>query len=122
MKAGGGFAAWKQRKNDAKAVSLRHAIDSLCSRNFGLVRHLTAVCDFKGRWQLVASIGDRRPLPTVDGDRFSIHYAPRNPAAAILEHSRIQRFLFMLEKQGCHLRRIVTGTTRPGGGHVRVNS
>ena len=106
----GGFAAWKQRKNDAKAVSLRHAIDALCSRNFGLVRHLTAACDFKGRWQLLASTGDGRPLPSIDADRYTIHFVPRVPSATNLEQSRIQRFIFTLEKQGCHLRRIVTGT------------
>ena len=106
-----GFAAWKLRKNDAKAASLRLAVDALCSRNFGLVRHVTAACDFKGRWQLLVSTGDGRPFPSVDGDAFSIHYVPRGRSQqASMEQSRIQRFLFMLQQHGCYPRRIVTGT------------
>jgi hypothetical protein len=106
----GSYAAWKQRKDDAKADSLRVAIDALCRRSVGLVRHVSAACDFQGRWQLLVSTGNGQPFPSIDGDKYSIHYVPRGPLRPSLEQSRIQRFLFMLQRHDCHPRRIVTGT------------
>jgi hypothetical protein len=103
-------AAWLQRKHDAKAASFRLAIDALCGRNFGLVRVVTAACDFKGHWQLLVSTGNGHPFPPVDRDLFSIHYVPRGASHPNLEQPRIERFLCMLHRHGCHPRRIVTGT------------
>ena len=101
---------WQRRQLQTKTESFHRAVDALCNHNFAAVRHVTAACDQRGHWQLLASTSSGRPFPSVDADAFCIHYAHRDPFQANFERSRIGRFLSMLQQHGCHLRRIVTGT------------